>query len=212
MPEPLERDLGHDRDRGRVEELLHVGPGERGAHDDAAGPVDDEPAALVDAALRRMNEGWPQPSESEARELDVVRVMLDGSDDLRRACILELAARSTDGRYLRELADLFERGARVKAPSIRGEQAEWYAAASIVSLLSVLARKRLRLSGAEVERLLDLLWRAETAPHYRSTAVRALSRQIEHAHAELSRPSGHGSHRRSVASRTRTGTRRPSRA
>jgi hypothetical protein len=56
----------------------------------------DEPAALVDAALRRMNEGWPQPSDSEARELDVVRVMLDGSDDLRRACVLELAERSTD--------------------------------------------------------------------------------------------------------------------
>ena len=51
----------------------------------------DEPAALVDAALRRMNEAWPHPSESEARELDVVRVMLDGSDDLRRACVLELA-------------------------------------------------------------------------------------------------------------------------
>jgi hypothetical protein len=144
-----------------------------------------EPAALVDAALRRMNEGWPQPSQSEARELDVVRVMLDGSDDLRRACVLELAERSTDGRYLGELAELFQRGARPKA-FLGLEQAGFYADASIVDLLSVVARKRLPLSGADLERLLTSLWEAKTSRHYRSTAVRALSRQIEQAHAELS--------------------------
>ena len=68
MPEVVERDLADDGDRGRVERLGDLGARDRGADDDPALLVDDEPRGARRAA----------PDERSARI--AARLDVDGAD------------------------------------------------------------------------------------------------------------------------------------
>ncbi|NIK60113.1 DUF4132 domain-containing protein [Kribbella shirazensis] len=115
----------------------------------------DADAAALVAAALKALGSRSWTADGDARALPQLQAILQAPDALRRECILTVSER-VDSYYC-------------------------------VQLLSVIARKRLQLSAEHIERLLRLRLGNLEQPEawWSSEALRAVSRQVEHAYAGL---------------------------
>jgi uncharacterized protein DUF4132 len=80
------------------------------------GPKDRDAAALVGAAVEKIEKRWP--SDAEMRKLREVRAIVEAPDELRRECVLEAARRTDTQASARALSVITRKRIELRAQDI----------------------------------------------------------------------------------------------